>query len=196
MTFRAVPDTFENPGSSEPHWLPAGRFSSEELPGDVRPWVTDEGSLTDRLKALGRGTFRVQRLVQDWQAPLPSERRLLDLPPDQQGLVREVALTLDDLPVVFARSVFPESSLTGSLAHLRTLENQSLGAILFSHPDMLRRPFELALLPGDSPYLPADLQQARPAWGRRSRFEIEGKPLMVSEVFLECFAPWPALPAV
>ncbi|NND66919.1 MAG: chorismate lyase [Halioglobus sp.] len=191
-----MPDTPEIPGFNEPHWLPAGRFSSDELPGDVRPWVTDEGSLTDRLKALGRGEFRVRRLLQDWQMPLPSEQRLLGLPPGQLGLVREVALTLDDLPVVFARSVFPESSLTGSLAHLRTLENQSLGAILFSHPDMLRRPFELALMPGDSPYLPTDLQQAGPAWGRRSRFEIDSKALMVSEVFLECFAPWPALPAV
>ncbi len=191
-----MPDAPHIAATDEPHWQGAGRFSSEELPGDVRPWVTDEGSLTDRLKALGRGEFRVQRLLQEWQAPRPSEQRLLDLPSGQQGLVREVALTLDGVPVVFARSVFPESSLTGSLAHLRTLRNQSLGAILFSHPDMLRRPFELALLPGDSPYLPQQLRQAGPAWGRRSRFEIEGKPLLVSEVFLEHFAPWPPLPAV
>ena len=191
-----MPDAPESPAYTEPDWQPAGRFSSDELPSDVRAWVTDEGSLTDRLKALGRGEFRVQRLLQEWQAPLSSEQRLLDLPPDQLGLVREVALTLNNLPVVFARSVFPESSLTGSLEHLRTLENQSLGAILFSHPDMLRRPFELAYIPGDSPYLRAELHQAGPAWGRRSRFEIEGKPLLVSEVFLEPFAPWPPLPAV
>ena len=45
-------------------------------------------------------------------------------------------------------------------------------------------------MPGDSDYLPAGLRQAAPAWGRRSRFEIEGKALMVSEVFLEAFVPW------
>jgi chorismate--pyruvate lyase len=78
---------------------------------------------------------------------------------------------------------------------LRYLRNKSLGAILFSHPGMHRSPFELALLPGSSDYLPKQLQQSTPAWGRRSRFRIGRKNLMVSEVFLEGFSPWPdALP--
>ena len=29
------------------------------------------------------------------------------------------------------------------------------------------------------------------AWGRRSRFTIGDKSLMVSEVFLQDFSPWP-----
>jgi chorismate--pyruvate lyase len=111
----------------------------------------------------------------------------------EQSLVREVILTLDHRPVVFARSVFPFSSLDGSLAHLRRLQNRSLGAILFRHPGMRRSPFELARVEGDSDYLPPELHQPVPAWGRRSRFEIAGKGLMVSEVFLQGFAPWRAL---
>ena len=88
------------------------------------------------------------------------------------------------------------SSLVGSLAHLRRLQNKSLGAILFKHPGMHRYPFELAYMAGDCDYLPKELQQATPAWGRRSRFEIAGKRLMVSEVFLEAFTPWQhSLPA-
>ena len=55
---------------------------------------------------------------------------------------------------------------------------------------MRRSPFELAHMPGDCDYLPDTLQQAAPAWGRRSRFDIEGKSLMVSEVFLQNFRPW------
>ena len=55
------------------------------------------------------------------------------------------------------------------------------------HPEV-----ELAHLPGNSDYIPAALHQSQPAWGRRSRFEIEGKALMVSEVFLESFTPWPS----
>jgi chorismate--pyruvate lyase len=132
----------------------------------------------------------VQRLFQGWQVPLPSERRLLGLPSRQQALVREVALSLADRPVVFARSVFPISSLTGNLTHLRRLQNRSLGAILFRHPSMQRSPFEISLMAGDSGYLPAQLQQAEPAWARRSRFDIRGKSLMVSEVFLRDFSPW------
>ena len=96
---------------------------------------------------------------------------------------------------VFARSVFPLSSLGGDLAHLRKLRDQPLGAILFKHPGMHRCPFELARMAGDSDYLPVALHQATAAWGRRSRFEIEGKGLMVSEIFLQPFSPWPvALP--
>jgi chorismate--pyruvate lyase len=139
----------------------------------------------------GYGEFSVQRLYQGWEVPLPSERVLLELPARQLALVREVALRLNGEAVVFARSVFPISSLTGSLAHLRRLQNKSLGAILFKHPGMHRHPFELALIAGNCHYLPEHLQQAEPVWGRRSRFEIAGKRLMVSEVFLETFTPWP-----
>ncbi len=175
----------------EPSWAPEGRFGIAELPRDTRNWLLDDDSLTTHLS--GMGSFRVQRLFQGWEMPLPSERRLLDQPLRQLALVREVVLLLDGAPVVFARSVFPVTSLGGSLAHLRRLRDSSLGAILFSRPDMRRSPFELALLPGDSEYLPPALRQRAGAWARRSRFEIEGRGLMVSEVFLRAFRPWPAV---
>jgi chorismate--pyruvate lyase len=116
---------------------------------------------------------------------------LLALPPRELALIREVTLLDDHLAVVFARSVFPLASLSGSLSHLRRLQSKPLGAILFKHPGMHRSPFELAHIPGQSGYLPPTLQQEEPAWGRRSRFIIEGKSLMVSEVFLRAFRPWP-----
>jgi len=112
------------------------------------------------------------------------------MPQRQQALIREVALVVGPDVVVFARSVFPLQSLGGSLGHLRRLQNKSLGAILFSHPGMHRSPFELARMPGNSAYLPPQFRQEEPAWGRRSRFDIDGKPLMVSEVFLNAFRPW------
>jgi chorismate--pyruvate lyase len=176
--------------AAEPRWRPQAQFTCATLAPGLRAWLTDNGSLTARLTDCGRGEFAVQRLNQSWEVPLPSERTLLDLPARQLALVREVALTLDGTPVVFARSVFPISSLTGSLAHLRRLQNKSLGAILFSTPGMHRCAFELALMAGDCDYLPANLQQGPPAWGRRSRFETGGKRLLVSEVFLQAFTPW------
>jgi chorismate--pyruvate lyase len=174
----------------EPRWRPIERFTSRELPPACRTWLSDDGSLTGRLIELNLGKFRVQRLYQGWQVPLPSERKILAQPPRQLALVREVILCLAEQPVVFARSVFPISSLTGSLAHLRRLQNTSLGAILFRHPGMRRSPFELAHMRGDSAYLPQSLRQDDPAWGRRSRFAISGKGLLVSEVFLQGFTPW------
>lgn len=172
----------------EPRWQTAQQAPRSVLPPQTRAWLLDHGSLTERLSSLG--TFRVKRLYQGWQRPLTSERRLLSQPTRRMALVREVLLLVDDVPVVFARSVFPVTSLTGRLTHLRQLQNTSLGAILFSHPSMRRSPFEVARLDGNSGYLPITQRQSSPAWGRRSRFQIMGKDLMVSEVFLENFSPW------
>lgn len=153
-----------------------------------RHWLLDEGSLTRRLIDSG-GRFRVQRLHQSWGTPRASERAVLRCPPRSAALVREVALLLDDEPVVFARSVFPQRSLRGSLAHLRRLRARSLGAILFSDPGMRRSPFQLARLAPHSAYLPPALRQSEPAWARRSVFLLAGQRLLVSEVFLAAFRP-------
>ena len=166
------------------------RLTHGALPPGTRRWLTDNASLTGQLIGTGRGAFRVRRLYQGWEFPLQSERRLLVLPQRQLSLVREVVLMLGDDPVVFARSIFPFTSLVGDLAHLRRLQSRSLGAILFRHPGMHRHPFELARMPGNSDYIPEAFQQDSPAWGRRCRFEIGGRKLMVSEVFLEAFTPW------
>lgn len=175
---------------NEPRWRSACQYTRSELSAASRTWLLDDGSLTVRLIKLGHGKFRVQRLYQGWQLPLLSECKLLGVSPRQRALVREVGLVLADKTVVFARSVFPVASLAGDLAHLRYLQNKSLGAILFKHPGMHRSPFELARIGGDSDFLPAALQQGTSVWGRRSRFVIGGRNLMVSEVFLESFTPW------
>lgn len=180
----------------EPRWRLTRHYTTAQLPPACRPWLLDDSSLTVRLIELNLGTFRVQRRYQGWHTPLLSESTLLGVPARQLALIREVGLMLANQTVVFARSVFPISSLTGDLAHLRYLKNKSLGAILFKHPGMRRSPFELARIAGDNDYLPEDLQQTAPAWGRRSRFLIGGRSLMVSEVFLEGFSPWTAALAV
>ena len=177
----------------EPGWHPLKHFTNGQLPPCIRRWLLDDGSLTGRLIDQRRGSFSVQRLYQGWEVPLPSERRLLGIPLRQQAIVREVALRQGNDTVVFARGVLPISSLTGNLAHLRRLQNKPLGAILFRAAGMHRSPFELARIAGDSDYLPEDLRQQEPAWSRRSRFEINHRSVMVSEVFLRDFRPWPGV---
>ena len=178
--------------ATEPRWRHIEQTTNYQLPAALKCWLLDDGSLTGRLIELQQGAFAVRRLYQGWQVPLFSERLLLARKPRQQAIIREVLLTLDDRPVVFARSVFPIASLGGDLGHLRRLENKSLGAILFKHPGMRRSPFEIAHIAGDSDYLPPPLHQEKPAWARRCVFEIQGKSLLVSEVFLEQFTPWTA----
>jgi chorismate--pyruvate lyase len=180
-------------GDRDPRWRPEQQFTALELPSAGRRWLLDNDSLTARLIALDAGAFSVRRLYQGWQAPLPSEQTLLQVPPRQRALVREVVLRLDEHNVVFARSVFPISSLSGELAHLRKLQNRSLGAILFRYPGMQRSPFELARIAGNSAYMAPWIRQQEDAWARRSCFDISGKRLLVSEVFLQGFTPWNAM---
>jgi chorismate--pyruvate lyase len=177
-------------GSKDPHWKPLTGFTQARLPANARRWLLDQGSLTQRLLQVSNGAFRVQRLQQGWQLPLPSERRRLGLANRQLALVREVALLCHEQPWVFARSVIPQLTLRGPLRRLRQLQNQSLGALLFQDPLLGRSPFELAVLPGHSAYISSGLRQEASAWARRSRFEIQGKQMLVSEVFLEAFQPW------
>ena len=179
-----------------PALAPTRRWRREErFPGPilapVRRWLLDDGSLTQHLIDTGKH-FSVERRRQGWESPSLDERRLLGMELRERAMVRKVVLRLDGEPVVYARSVFAARALEGPLLRLRNLANQSLGAFLFSRPDMRRSPFELALLAGDDPYLPKDLHQGVPAWARRSCFVVAGKVLLVSEVFLEAFPRWRA----
>ncbi|WP_439106496.1 chorismate--pyruvate lyase family protein [Congregibacter sp.] len=165
----------------------------EQIPGPtlapVRSWLLDDGSLTQHLLNTGK-QFSLERWHQCWETPRPDERRLLNMAHRELAMVRQIVMFLDAKAVVYARSVFPVSTLNGPLLRLRRLHNKSLGAFLFSRPDMRRSPFQVALLAGKDSYLPAALHQNNDAWARRSCFQVAGKPMLVSEVFLEDFPHW------
>ena len=173
--------------SQEPIWRPWYWLLGPDLPSSVRPWLLDEGSLTARLLRVHNGDFRVQLLRQEWQRPRPSEQRLLKLRNREWVLAREVVLWGGGEPRVYARSVIPATSLKGRLRKLQALEEGSLGAMLFKDRSMARGDYELARFDGDSSCLPESLRSDRCLWGRRSRFLLAGKPLMVSEIFLPSF---------
>lgn len=168
-------------------WRPANK--AQALPGPLRGWLLDPGSLTAKLRQLSGGHLSVQILRQAWGRPQLSEARELGVPTSRRCLIREVVLRGPaDEAWVFARSLFPASSLTGELRHLRQLDNRPLGGYLFSHPDLGRSPMAIAELASPS-VVPAKLQKGQTLWGRRSVFTLKGKPLLVSEIFLPTFAP-------
>lgn len=176
--------------AANPHWQ-----HETVVPGPllapVRHWLLDDGSLTQHLLNTGR-QFSLQRWQQCWESPSLDECRRLNMRYRERAMIRQVVLRLDGNAMVYARSVFPVSTLRGPLLRLRRLANQSLGAFLFARNDMRRSPFELALLDGDHSYLPAALHQQEAAWARRSCFQVAGKSMLVSEVFLRDFPSWQA----
>lgn len=181
--------------SSSLLWQPMQRLARHQYPAPaLQDWLGDSGSLTARLIAQSGGQFKVRVVRQIIAVPLLNERQVLGMKRPALALIREVMLCGKDQPWVFARSILPLSSLTGSLRHLRKQGSRPLGAFLFSQPQLTRSAIAVARISRDHAYVPAELVGNQPLWGRRSVFYLHRKPLLVSEVFLPAFADQLALP--
>ena len=152
-------------------------------------WLFDSGSLTARLIAACDGKFRVEVLSQRREFPRRDEMLVLGLRSRQQAQVRQVLLTCNDVPWVYARTIMPLASLQGALRGLTRLGNKPLGAVLFANPGMQRSEIQVTQLSAQHPCYAVLADKAREAlWGRRSVFYLYNRPLLVSEFFL------PAIP--
>ncbi|XOV80112.1 MAG: chorismate--pyruvate lyase family protein [Aestuariibacter sp.] len=170
-------------------WFPASEADAVEPL--LNNWLTDTGSLTERLQANCR-QFSVKLLAQGLSAITENESQLLYGQfgnVEQQTEVREVLLMADDHPWVFARSLMPQPFLQEAMTHLKDLGDKPLGKIIFNDPRFRRQKFELTKI--DSTQLPTqwNLPAGILLWGRRSLFTFSHYHMMVSELFL------PASPA-
>jgi len=176
------------PASSQIIWKPYSRLNFRCVPENILSWLQDASSLTQRLVTACPGKFRVEVLNEGWGKPAPNETVALAMKPGTIARIRQVRLLCDDRPWVFARTIIPNSTLTGSVRRLRLLGDKPLGAVLFADPGMYRGQLEIAPISrGSALYRDAmQTQRSRPAviWGRRSVFYLSGKPLLVSEIFL------------
>lgn len=157
----------------------------------LRAWMTSRGSLTARIKAHARN-FNLVRLKQLAQLPYVDERRELGLRLGQFAIVREVLLQDDNHVLVFAHSIVARRDLRGVWRGLSRLGSRPLAEMLFNDPKVVRLPMEYRKINSSHPlYLRA--QQVAPfpttsSWARRSVFLKEGRPLLVTEVFLPAMA--------
>lgn len=170
-------------------WQVASATLLSPLSDNLVHWLLDPGSLTARLKQNCQN-FRVELLGQKQTLCSALESNEL-IKAGEPVLVREVLLYCDDIPQVFARSLLPLTSLTGDEQQLANLGTQPLGQVLFNNPSLIRQRIELANFSEDTCVArlantlePIKKISKRGLWGRRSIFVLEGKPLMVAEVFL------------
>jgi chorismate--pyruvate lyase len=174
-----------------PLWRPLHQFPRHQRPtATLQDWLEHSGSLTARLLQLSQGQFAVKIVRQVIGIPALNERKTLRMSRPVRSLIREVILCGRGKPWVFARSVLPLTSLTGSLRHLRQQDTRPLGAFLFSQPQLVRSAIEVAPITLDHGYVPPRLCGEQSLWGRRSVFYLHTKPLLVSEVFLPDFVSY------
>ncbi len=156
-------------------------------PRALRGWLTDRGSLTRRLKA-HHADFRVCPVARGFARPFPDEIRVLSLSPQTQAYVRDVLLFGDGRVRVFAHSVLPRPTLRGAWWGITHLGTKSLGEVLFTDPRIQRLGLSMRRLDARHPLYRAACRHTRidvrHLWARRSVFCLDGRPLLVTEVFL------------
>lgn len=151
------------------------RVPAWKVPKRYRSWVYDQGSLTKRLIEASNKQFRVRVTFQGWAVPTVEERCILKVKDRHLALVREVELLCFDKIWVKARSIIPNTTLSGKERQLQSLGNKPLGEFLFKSRGMTRSELEYVsvLSKGDGQ-----------VFGRRSTFYLSNKPLLVSELFM------------
>ncbi len=174
---------------SKPRWVHAGKVLWQMSLAE-RQWLLNRGSLTARLINISNSSLKVTIVYQQMSRPYLSEASLLEIPTRQRALIREVILSDGNTPLVFARSVIPIKTLTGRLRKLFNMGSNPLGSVLFKDPSMQRGKIEVARVMKQHNYVPDSMVIDKYLLGRRSNFYLDNKPLLVSEVFLDTFAPF------
>lgn len=149
-------------------------------------WLAETGLLTERLRACCGGQPGLT-VISEAEAPLEGDDAAVLQASGDAAFVREIELTCDGRPWVFAQTLVPQATLARQ-GWLSSLGRAALGERLAAVPGIKRGPLEFArLAPGDRLYHRALRDRGDPPaqlWARRSWFAIEGDRLLVQEVFL------------
>lgn len=168
-------------------WQPYHRLHHAMLSEPLADWLLDAGSFMKRLRQCDVKPI-ITVLSQRWQLPGYDEKQLLGISDRTYVLVREVLISSEETIWMFARSVFPQQTLTGKEKQLAHLKNRALGSILFKSTATKRGEFELTCLkPGVAWYEHINHHvalEAKTVWARRSLFSIKNKSLLLVEAFL------------
>ncbi len=169
-----------------PDWkadLPSVRHS---IPADVKSWVYEAGSLTQRLRCYYGKQFAVKILFHQWRPAYAGECKLLHIPHQQFNLSREVLLYANDEPLILARTILPNKTIKIAKRNLSHLGTRPLGEVIFSYPNLERLQLEVANISSErwSSSLQTKIPLPDSVWGRRTVYAIQKQPLLVSEFFL------------
>lgn len=158
-----------------------------QAPRALRDWLSDRGSLTRRLQSR-YADFRVVPVARGFAAPFPDEIRSLGLRRKVHAYVRDVLLLGGGKTRVFAHSVLPRAALRGRWNDIARLGAKPLGEALFRDRGIRRLALTMRRVDARHPLYRAAHRHAgvsaRQLWARRSVFCLDGRALLVTEVFL------------
>lgn len=162
----------------------------ERVPQELRPWLAEPGLLTARVRAVCGPGMRL-RLLGLRPAPFEPEWQLRMGIGDRGCLLRDVEIGCHEARWVFARSVFPDSTVSQH-PWLRELGDTGLGEYLAQVGEVRRETLEYCeLRPGHALFAAAaqGADLAGPLWARRAVYRLVDAPILVQEVFLPALGP-------
>lgn len=174
---------------------------SSRLTSSQRDWLQRPGSLTQHLSALG--TFSLDVIDEGHYPAGQEDASALNVDIGTPLWIRTVVMSVDDVPVVPARSAMTVEASHHEWNAARHQHDHPLGQILYCDPHITRSSFSwIELLPPPAPRrsLLADVvfnhprvkSKAVPIWARRSVFHRDGAPMLIAEAFCDVF--WARLP--
>lgn len=150
-------------------------LGSPAIKGHEFSWITEEGSLTERLKK----EFNDVKVDIIYEG-LASEK--------ETDYIREVIIKSCDKPMIFAQTRVKMIDLDSAWSCLKELGQQSLANILFKDPKIFRHSLLYRLCDSDDilyrrlkslGYIHEEI-----LWIRKSKWEKGGKILSLTEAFL------------
>lgn len=149
-------------------------------------WLTEPGLLTERVRSRCSGQSGLRVVEERHDVLAPADAAALGVT-DLSAFFREIELTCDDTPVVFAQTLVPDATLAAE-PWLALLGKDALGPRLASMGGAIRDPLEFArLTPSDLLFERATHGLTGPTtflWARRARYRLATHCLIVQEVFL------------
>jgi chorismate lyase len=169
-----------------PRWTERLEEFAPAAPPAAAAWLREPGLLTERLRACCDGMTGLS-VISEAEAPLAAPDAVVLQASGNAVFVREIELTCDGRPWVFAQTLVPLATLARQ-RWLSSLGRAALGERLAAIAGLERGPLEFTqLVAGDRLYHRALRERPDPPgvlWARRSWFAIDGDRLLVQEVFL------------
>ena len=171
-------------------WNRVGSGEIHRAPRKWQPWLSDTGSLTQKIEKVIGQKLQVQ-VLRDYPQTLDSDESRYFHFKIRRCRVREVLLCANNIPLVMAHSVIPTLSSSGSNHAVLRLGTKPLGAVLFAKTRMhskAKPPRDIARLDKSHALWKKCFRNyaalSSPLWARRTLYRLKGRPILVNEIFL------------
>ena len=138
---------------------------------EIKSWLLEQGPITKRIKSIAE--FRLE-LIQDELSDATDDEILFLKIDSEEIRIREVILYGNENPIVFARTIIPNTTIEKGIRELGKIGNKPLGDILFEKDIFSKEDIVFASFKDKESLF----------WGRKIKYTVKDQPFSVMEVFL------------